>query len=513
MISIEEAPPDVSGSAPGGDLITRQITPPLFPPQPPFSGFSRFSPRSSTPYVSRWNGDIWTPLNIEVLRANEGEVRWEWSSTGMQGRGEKGDPRENPVDQRHRPPRFPHANIRERTHRGSNPVLLGEVSSSSHHLITPILKFSYDLNHLFHGRVDPMLLLDEQISMSVYKFVRIFRKLNVSILGVFCLLHITFRRKLVGEICGAVEGIIIVFNTTTVVICSLYREQPLCICLVVYWCTTRTRVHRREPGSINGGVAPGFSHVGILPNDATDRRVFSGISRFCQPCIPALVHTPPHFTLIGSRDLDVKSLPNLYIPFYRAVACEIAKSHGSNHTLIPFRALKSHRRRSEWFQHTETVSRSAKHLSTNYSHVTENSSIRPHVIAGMQEGGEVISEKIHRPVVSFDTIPTCEIQGRPRDETLPSLVANYNAEIEMLELEFRFSYATNVANAVMDGGFSLGTSVPAVLRVSTDGRRAPTLTCRSREPSNTFGGESGRQGLRQTVASKQHGDTLNNAPI
>ncbi|KAJ8894992.1 hypothetical protein PR048_000300 [Dryococelus australis] len=34
------------------------------------------------------------PLNIEVLRADEGEARWIWSTAGMKGRG-SGDPREN----------------------------------------------------------------------------------------------------------------------------------------------------------------------------------------------------------------------------------------------------------------------------------------------------------------------------------------------------------------------------------------------------------------------------------
>ncbi|KAJ8898304.1 hypothetical protein PR048_003664 [Dryococelus australis] len=40
-----------------------------------------------------------------------------------------------------------------------------------------------------------------------------------------------------------------------------------------------------EPGSIPGGVAPppGFSQVGIVPDDAVRRRVFSGISRFPRP--------------------------------------------------------------------------------------------------------------------------------------------------------------------------------------------------------------------------------------
>ncbi|KAJ8896278.1 hypothetical protein PR048_001622 [Dryococelus australis] len=52
---------------------------------------------------------------------------------------------------------------------------------------------------------------------------------------------------------------------------------------------------RGEPGSIPRGVAPGFSHVGIVPDDASGRRVFlqgSPISPCL--CIPALLIT--HFT-------------------------------------------------------------------------------------------------------------------------------------------------------------------------------------------------------------------------
>ncbi|KAJ8897219.1 hypothetical protein PR048_002565 [Dryococelus australis] len=39
-------------------------------------------------------------------------------------------------------------------------------------------------------------------------------------------------------------------------------------------------------------VAPGFSHVGTVPDDSTCRRVFSGISRFPVTYIPALLHSP-----------------------------------------------------------------------------------------------------------------------------------------------------------------------------------------------------------------------------
>ncbi|KAJ8877591.1 hypothetical protein PR048_022046 [Dryococelus australis] len=38
------------------------------------------------------------------------------------------------------------------------------------------------------------------------------------------------------------------------------------------------------------GVTPGLSHVGIVPDDAASRRVFSGISRSSRPCIPAPLH-------------------------------------------------------------------------------------------------------------------------------------------------------------------------------------------------------------------------------
>ncbi|KAJ8878139.1 hypothetical protein PR048_022606 [Dryococelus australis] len=53
-------------------------------------------------------------------------------------------------------------------------------------------------------------------------------------------------------------------------------------------------------------ATPGFSHVGIMPDDESGRRVLSGISRF-HPCIPALLHShliSPHRLLrprVGSR--------------------------------------------------------------------------------------------------------------------------------------------------------------------------------------------------------------------
>ncbi|KAJ8879132.1 hypothetical protein PR048_019738 [Dryococelus australis] len=50
-----------------------------------------------------------------------------------------------------------------------------------------------------------------------------------------------------------------------------------------------TRSHQDEQSSIPGGLAPGLSHVGIVPDDAACRLVFSVIFRLPCHCIPALL--------------------------------------------------------------------------------------------------------------------------------------------------------------------------------------------------------------------------------
>ncbi|KAJ8880942.1 hypothetical protein PR048_017415 [Dryococelus australis] len=62
--------------------------------------------------------------------------------------------------------------------------------------------------------------------------------------------------------------------------------------------------HQGEPGSIPDRATPGLSHEGIVPNDATGRRVFSGISHFPPPFIPALLHSHlnhPHWFSLKTR--------------------------------------------------------------------------------------------------------------------------------------------------------------------------------------------------------------------
>ncbi|KAJ8887697.1 hypothetical protein PR048_013915 [Dryococelus australis] len=66
-----------------------------------------------------------------------------------------------------------------------------------------------------------------------------------------------------------------------------------------------------EPGSIPGGVAHGYSHVGIVPDDAADRRVFSGVSRFPFHFIPTLLRTLASPSSALKRTLAQSPLPTV----------------------------------------------------------------------------------------------------------------------------------------------------------------------------------------------------------
>ncbi|KAJ8879820.1 hypothetical protein PR048_020428 [Dryococelus australis] len=65
--------------------------------------------------------------------------------------------------------------------------------------------------------------------------------------------------------------------------------------------------HQGQPGSISGGIAPGFSQLGIVRDDIAGRWVFSGISRFPRSFIFALLHT--HRTSLSSA---LRTSPNLF---------------------------------------------------------------------------------------------------------------------------------------------------------------------------------------------------------
>ncbi|KAJ8872380.1 hypothetical protein PR048_025984 [Dryococelus australis] len=72
----------------------------------------------------------------------------------------------------------------------------------------------------------------------------------------------------------------------------------------------------------------GFSHVGIVPDDAIDRRVFSGISHLPRPFILAPLHTHLNHPL---NTPDVKSCPNFFkhSPYLTCELFEPADSQGS----------------------------------------------------------------------------------------------------------------------------------------------------------------------------------------
>ncbi|KAJ8878037.1 hypothetical protein PR048_022500 [Dryococelus australis] len=79
---------------------------------------------------------------------------------------------------------------------------------------------------------------------------------------------------------------------TMSLVSGFYRGSPVCtslsfrlvIILGAYECgsvvTRLLAFHFGQPCPVHGGVAPRFSHLGIVPDIATGRRVFSGISHF-----------------------------------------------------------------------------------------------------------------------------------------------------------------------------------------------------------------------------------------
>ncbi|KAJ8867887.1 hypothetical protein PR048_031692 [Dryococelus australis] len=75
----------------------------------------------------------------------------------------------------------------------------------------------------------------------------------------------------------------------------------------------RSLSHQGDQGSIPGGVAPGFSQVGIVPDDATGRRVSPGLSRVPRPLRSAAAPYSHRLALIGSQDLDFKRRAELSV--------------------------------------------------------------------------------------------------------------------------------------------------------------------------------------------------------
>ncbi|KAJ8877992.1 hypothetical protein PR048_022455 [Dryococelus australis] len=69
-------------------------------------------------------------------------------------------------------------------------------------------------------------------------------------------------------------------------------------------CSPPTKANR---ALFPAGVTPGFSNVGLVPGDTAGRRVFSGISRFTRPSIPALLHPNPTSPSAALRTLMLRA--------------------------------------------------------------------------------------------------------------------------------------------------------------------------------------------------------------
>ncbi|KAJ8876652.1 hypothetical protein PR048_021099 [Dryococelus australis] len=80
---------------------------------------------------------------------------------------------------------------------------------------------------------------------------------------------------------------------------------------------------------IPGKVAPGVSHVGIVPDNAAGREIFSGISRFSHPFILVLLHThlaslssaleismPPSFTNLDTSQATSNNIDAVFVLKY-----------------------------------------------------------------------------------------------------------------------------------------------------------------------------------------------------
>ncbi|KAJ8867554.1 hypothetical protein PR048_031356 [Dryococelus australis] len=86
---------------------------------------------------------------------------------------------------------------------------------------------------------------------------------------------------------------------------------------------------RLPPG--RNQLAPGFSHVVIVTDDAAGWRIFSGTSRFPSPIHSGAAPHSPRFTLIGFQDLDFKNRPQFFTHSHLVRLClhEVEEYPGS----------------------------------------------------------------------------------------------------------------------------------------------------------------------------------------
>ncbi|KAJ8866293.1 hypothetical protein PR048_032136 [Dryococelus australis] len=164
--------------------------------------------------------------------------------------------------------------------------------------------------------------------------------------------------------------------------------------------------HVGEPGSIPGEVNCDFSHVGIVPDDAASRWVFSGISRFLRPFILALFHT--HLasfslalktsmltaTLISPLHLFTYVLQNRPEKVLREDVQQLVAERLSN-------LLETHVLRF-------SAADPGDDDQPDEEHVQESGKVNVKRRRNEEGRGWGIAEKTRRPTASSGMIPTCE---------------------------------------------------------------------------------------------------------
>ncbi|KAJ8873748.1 hypothetical protein PR048_024582 [Dryococelus australis] len=114
------------------------------------------------------------------------------------------------------------------------------------------------------------------------------------------------------------------------------------------WAVSLLASHQGEPGSIPGRVT-GFSQVGIVPDDAVGRRIFSGISRSPRPFIPAPLHIhfnhPLKTSLLGATQISSLTPSLLKSAVNGLVAGVVAQFLANPADLVKIRMQAEGRRR------------------------------------------------------------------------------------------------------------------------------------------------------------------------
>ncbi|KAJ8867875.1 hypothetical protein PR048_031680 [Dryococelus australis] len=218
--------------------------------------------------------------------------------------------------------------------------------------------------------------------------------------------------------------------------CSLYREQPIS----AFWNArfnifVEKHVFQALYNAIPGRVT-GFPQVGIVPNDANGRRVFSGNSRFPHPIIPAPLHihfnhphrlsrprlSPVSLPRFSTSDAQLhsapKSCPNLFalrrnsnalksgdiiIQTGAAVVQWTDYSPLTKEIRIPARALSGF-----WQVGIAPNNVAGRRVFSEISRFVYTDMLICEYAAMKGRGKREFPEKTRRPAATSGTIPTCE---------------------------------------------------------------------------------------------------------